>query len=269
MNACDFGGERLISRVSRSWWLGGRHLCTGRLKAALLTAALLTIVFGAGAVRGQEQGDSVVLQGGGGEVYIGGLPPGWSAAGEIEGMPANFAAWLPQGQTGEDWREMIAAQLFADLGGRDPAVFLNQIAGSYERACDSISTTSIRPAQVNGLPSAFRAVACGRNSVSGFGEVVLFRVISGQNALYMMERIYRTEPFGPGTIPFDDALLARGKESLELGLACQRAGSSGSGPNGSGSNSGAGSASPCPEGWIPALNSLAEGQAVTVFPVAE
>ena len=242
-------GEGLIFRGIRIWRCGARHFC----------AALLAVVVGAGSATGQEQGDSVVLQGGGGEVYIGGLPPGWNAAGEIEGMPADFAAWLPRGQTGDDWREMIAAQLFADLGGRDPAAFLDQIAGSYERACDSISTTSIRPAQVNGLPSAFRAVACGRNSVSGFGEVVLFRVIAGQNALYMMERIYRTEPFGPGTIPFDNDFLALGKESLELGLACQR-----TAPDAAASN-----VSPCPEGWIPALNSLAEGRAVTVFPAAE
>lgn len=196
----------------------------------------------------------MVLQGGGGEVYIGGLPPGWAAAARVEGMPVDFAAWTPEGQTSSDWRQMIAAQLFADLGGQDPAAFLDRVAAGYERACRSISTTSIKPDQVNGMPSAFRAIACSRNSVSGFGEVVLLRVVGGQNALYLMERIYRTEPFAAGTIPFDNDFLAKGKESLELGLACQQL------------TAGAGGSSPCPEGWQPALESLVEGQRVTVFP---
>ncbi len=223
--------------------------------AAGAALALLFLLLGTAASSAQEQGDSVVLQGGGGEVYIGGLPPGWIRAARVEGMPADFAAWTPRGQTSNNWREMIAAQLFANQGQRDPGVFLNQVASGYERACDSISTTSIKPETINGLPAAFRALACGRNSVSGFGEVVLFRVIAGRNALYMMERIYRTEPFAPGSIPFDDDFLARGKTTLELGLVCDE--------------NGAGGDSPCPEGWKPALESLAEGQAVTVFPVSE
>lgn len=202
----------------------------------------------------------MVLQGGGGEVYIAGLPPGWAAAARVEGMPVDFAAWTPKGQTSSNWQQMIAAQLFSDLGGQDPAAFLDRVAAGYERACRSISTTSIKPERVNGMRSAFRAVACSHNSVSGFGEVVLLRVITGRSALYLMERIYRTEPFAAGTIPFDNDFLAKGKESLELGLACQRAG--GGGATGGG---GVGE-SPCPEGWAPALESLVEGQAVTVFP---
>lgn len=221
--------------------------------------AFLVLVACAGAVQAQEQGDSVVLQGGGGEVYIGGLPPGWAEAAQIDGMPADFVAWTPQGQTSNDWRDMIAAQLFAKLGGRDPRVFLDRVTAGYEQACASISTTSIKPVPVNGLPSAFRAVACGRNSASGFGEVVLLRVIAGQNALYLMERIYRTDPFAAGTIPIDNDVLALGKASLELGLACQRTLPGGGPSNGS----------PCPEGWTPALESLVEGQAVTVFPAGE
>ncbi|WP_282604821.1 hypothetical protein [Pelagibius sp. Alg239-R121] len=207
----------------------------------------------------QEQGDSVVLQGGGGEVYIGGLPPGWAAAARVEGMPVDFAAWTPRGQTSSDWKEMIAAQLFSGLGGREPAAFLDRVTAGYDQACDSISTTSIKPVPVNGLPSAFRAIACSHNSASGFGEVVLLRVVTGRNALYLMERIYRTEPFAPGTIPFDNGFLAQGKTSLELGLACQRA---------VGVEQTA-TASPCPEGWKPALDGLVEGQAVTVFPAGE
>ncbi len=217
---------------------------------------LLSVTLAAGTAVAQEQGDSVVLQGGGGEVYIAGLPSGWTAAARVEGMPVDFAAWTPKGQTSNDWRQMIAAQLFSDLGGQDPGAFLDRVAAGYERACRSISTTSIKPEQVNGMPSAFRAIACGRNSVSGFGEVVLLRVVVGRNALYLMERIYRTEPFAAGTIPFANDFLAEGKESLELGLACQHVGS-GAGTSGD---------SPCPEGWSPALQSLVEGQAVTVFP---
>lgn len=232
---------------------GNRFTAPG---AALI---LLLLMLAAGGAAAQEQGDSVVLQGGGGEVYIGGLPPGWAAAARVEGMPVDFAAWTPRGQTSNDWREMIAAQLFSNLGGRDPGAFLDRVTSGYDQACDSISTTSIKPEPINGLPSAFRAVACSRNSASGFGEVVLLRVIAGQNALYLMERIYRTEPFAAGTIPFDNDFLALGKESLELGLACQR----------SAPGVAAGTQSPCPEGWNPALDSLAEGQAVTVFPAAE
>ncbi len=219
--------------------------------------AILILMLSGGRVSAQEQGDSVVLQGGGGEVYIGGLPAGWTAAARVEGMPVDFAAWTPRGQTSNDWREMIAAQLFSDLGGRDPGAFLERVTSGYDQACDSISTTSIKPEPINGLPSAFRAVACSRNSASGFGEVVLLRVIAGQNALYLMERIYRTEPFAAGTIPFDNDFLALGKESLELGLACRR------------SLPGTVAPSPCPEGWNPALDSLTEGQAVTVFPAGE
>jgi hypothetical protein len=228
-------------------------------RGGLAAFLLLASISSADTAQAQEQGDSVVLQGGGGEVYIGGLPPGWTAAARIEGMPVDFAAWTPKGQTGSDWREMIAAQLFPGLGGRDPGAFLDRVVSSYDQACASISTTSIKLESINGLPAAFRAVACSRNNGSGFGEVVLLRVISGKKALYLMERIYRTEPFAKGSIPLDNDRLAEGKKSLELGLACQH-------PPGKVTTA---AGSPCPEGWKPALESLLDGQAVTVFRVDE
>lgn len=187
-----------------------------------------------------HSGDTLVLQGGNGEVYIAGLPAGWGLGFQESTEIGHHLEWVPVAQKSEDWRDMIAYQLFPKLIDLAPDIFLSKMADHYSESCEQVLATDIEGTPSNGYPGALRVLACTRNKVTGLGEVTLFRAVMGEQAFYVVQRAWRMEPFAAGTIPITPDQLDAGRKVIEYGVPCRNNNNK----------------RPCPAGWAPVLKSL-------------
>ena len=216
---------------------------------ALGLLALAAAPLQAVAQSSQHQGDTLVLQGGDGEVYIAGLPGGWNLGFQESNEIGHHLEWVPNGQPVKDWRDMIAFQLFPKLIDVRPDQFLTKMADHYAQSCDQVLATDIEGTPANGYPGALRVLACTKNKVTGMGEVTLFRAVMGKQAFYVAQRAWRMQPFSPEAIPVTGDQLDAGRKLIEYGIACRNNAQ----------------ASPCPPGWDPVLSRMDASKPSVVY----
>ena len=219
-------------------------------RVALSTACLLFVATPpAGAQTSNHSGDTVVMQGGKGEVYIAGLPKGWGVGFQESNEIGHHVEWVPRGQPAKDWRDMIAYQLFPKLIDLSPDQFLAKLADHYAQSCEQVLATDIEGMPANGYPGALRVLACTRNKLTGMGEVTLFRAVMGEEAFYVAQRAWRMDPFSPEEIPVTGQQLDGGRKVIEYGLACRQ-------------NT---TTRPCPAGWDPVIGRLDAAKPLVVY----
>ncbi len=199
-----------------------------------------------------QQGDSAVLLGGAGEYYIAALPVGWVQRGPAAGQGVRHGDWFPVGQTLARWTDRITLQTVPELAGTAPRTFLDQITNLRGEVCDGVFATEVETAVLNGFPTGFRIIACARDVRTGTGVVAVLRVVTGDRALYVSQRVFQVAPFSPGGLPVSGAALEAARVAIEYGVPCRRGAP----------------ARPCPEAWHPALDGLPADRALVVFPAA-
>jgi hypothetical protein len=193
-----------------------------------------------------------VLSGGGGEHYIAGLPPGWIRHDTSIGQDVRHEDWLPPGQTPEKWTDRITLQIVPELAGKAPRTFLDQITNLRGEICDGVFATEVETAILNGFATGFRILACTRDVRTNMGVIAVMRIVTGNRALYVSQRVFQIPPFAPGGLPIDGEALAAARAAIEYGFPCRRGDP----------------VRPCPEAWRPTLDGLPSGRALVVFPAA-
>ncbi len=199
-----------------------------------------------------QQSDSAVLLGGAGEYYIAALPVGWTLRGPDTGPGVRHGDWLPAGQTLARWTDRITLQTVPELAGKAPRTFLDQITNLRGEVCDSVFATEVETAVLNGFATGFRIIACTRDMRTDTGVIAVLRVVTGDRALYVSQRVFQVAPFAPGGLPVRGDALATARAAIEYGVPCRRGDP----------------ARPCPEVWRPALDGLPADRALVVFPAA-
>ncbi len=199
-----------------------------------------------------QQGDTAVLMGGRGEYYLAALPPGWGKRTEAADALGHHGDWLPEGQSLADWRDRITVQVVPELAGEPPPDFLDRMADLRAQTCAHMFATEVENTSLNGFAVGLRIIACTRDKRTGTGEVIVMRALTGARALYVIQRVFRVDPFSAQAFPLSGEALDRARAAIEFGVACQR-----------------GSAErPCPAEWRAVLDGLDPGPALAVFPAA-
>ena len=219
-----------------------------RVLGGLAVAALLLV----STYTYAQRGDSAVLLGGAGEYYIAALPVGWVQRGPGAGQDVRHGDWFPTGQTPARWTDRITLQTVPELAGKAPRTFLDQITNLRGEVCNDVFATEVETAVLNGFPTGFRIVACTRDMRTDTGVIAVLRVVAGDRALYVSQRVFQVAPFSPGGLPISGAALEAARVAIEYGVPCRRGDP----------------ARPCPEAWHPALDGLPADRALVVFPAA-
>ena len=168
------------------------------------------------------RGDSVVLQPGGGEAFTFDLPAGWRLGSQERSEVGLYLEWTPDDQSVEGWRDLIAIHLYPTLAGLPPSDYLTRMADRLADLCDFLMTTDMIAAPANGFPGARRVLACTRDKASGQGEVTMFRVVTGKEALYVLLRAWRRPAFSAPSIPVTNAELVESRKLLDTALPCRK-----------------------------------------------
>ncbi|CAA7618494.1 conserved exported hypothetical protein [Candidatus Terasakiella magnetica] len=122
-------------------------------------------------------------------------PAGWQAAGNSSRQNALTTQLLPPGQTPENWTEMLAVQVVADsrASSRD---YVQQIIEASRDNCEATGPSPVTEKQLNGYPAAAFTVSCTKGRQTGLGGLVMVIAIRGRESLYVIQRIWRGQPFG-------------------------------------------------------------------------
>jgi len=101
--------------------------------------------------------------------------------------------FVPAAETVEDWTQMLTVQIYR-VATTDAANFLQGIGKRYMDACAGTTAKGIFTGQVNGYVVSMLVLKCPKNPSTGKPETTAFRVIKGNDALYSVQRAWRSVP---------------------------------------------------------------------------
>jgi hypothetical protein len=120
---------------------------------------------------------------------------------------------IPADQTPEDFRDILTAQSFPQYQG-SPAGFLSGVFASAQKDCDALAVNGPKTLEEHGHLVAYAQVYCGRRKGKTYGMHMFFKAIQGADALYVVNRDFRTPPSDyPGTLTFP-----KGQEAQAIGF---------------------------------------------------
>jgi hypothetical protein len=118
-------------------------------------------------------------------------PTGFKVGHQATQNGNSISEWVPEGETVENWTQMLTVQVFRQ-SPLDPTVFLQQIGKQWAEACPGSSAKGILSGQVNGYGVSMQVLRCPKNSATGKPETTAFRAIRGNDALYSVQRAFRS-----------------------------------------------------------------------------
>ena len=115
---------------------------------------------------------------------------------------------MPQGQTPQDPRDTLTAQGLRGYTG-SPAAYIAGAFSDLSQHCDTVETVGPTIDVEAGRAVAYGRFYCGRQKGQAFGAHVFFKAIQGSDALYVIDRDFRTpgsdHPSAPA-LPADQAI---------------------------------------------------------------
>lgn len=168
-----------------------------RVRAALSAIALAAVAGSAGA------------QGIVNEQVLVPLPDNaWQMIGSARTPGAlSILEYAPPGQTAENWTRRLKIEIF-----HNNSISVLQLAAQTKtfhdttaQICDSSSFTVARQVTVNGYEAIVAFITCPRHKASGRGEFTLWQAMRGTDALYIVQRQMRGQPFAADALPLDEA----------------------------------------------------------------
>lgn len=101
--------------------------------------------------------------------------------------------YVPAGETVDDWTQMLTVQIFR-RATIDSASFLQDVGKRFMDACPGTTAKGIFTGDTNGYVVSMLLLKCPNNPGTGKPETTAFRIIKGNDALYSVQRAWRSVP---------------------------------------------------------------------------
>jgi hypothetical protein len=121
-------------------------------------------------------------------------PPAWKQVTNDVSGPHFLWEFIPADQTIGAYRDIVSAESFPNLRGADPAAFLRSLFPRFSGACVDVRVNGPTPRQQGGYAIAYAQIMCSQEVGKPTGAVMFFKVIQGDEALYVVQREIRTPP---------------------------------------------------------------------------
>lgn len=131
---------------------------------------------------------------------------GWKVVVNVADRSGEATELIPASETAEGWTRRTTVQAFRGSPLTVPD-FLEQLVQRTAAVCEGATAGPASLGAVGGAQAGTRTVACGRYKGDGRGSFSLFLVIRGKEALYVIGRLWRGEPFNPSQMPISAAEL--------------------------------------------------------------
>ena len=130
-----------------------------------------------------------------GENLLVDIPPGFVLAHREDTPQGPMEEFIPQGQTLDNWGEMITLQLFPDWANAAPVAFLTRLSDLLQGACPEADAGTIYPLQHGGYPAGLVLLSCPDSPRTGGVESFAAFAISGRERMYVLQYAW-TRPAG-------------------------------------------------------------------------
>lgn len=132
-----------------------------------------------------------------GENLLVSVPDGWTQVTATTKGAMVMSEWVPNGQTADNWQQMITVQVCHGLGHVSPKTFVEamnrDVQSQVEQGTFQQQTLDM-PANTK-YPSFGVAWLSGKVKSTGKGEITLIRAIQGKDSLYVIQKAWRQAPF--------------------------------------------------------------------------
>ncbi|MBC7908150.1 MAG: hypothetical protein H7Y60_15595 [Rhodospirillaceae bacterium] len=145
--------------------------------------------------------------------------PGWKMVVSVTDRAGETSELIPESETNERWTRRATIQAFRGVP-LSAAAFLEQVVQKTAEVCDSATAGPSSLGKVSGAEAGTRTVACGRYKGDGKGSFTLHYVVRGREALYVISRIWRGEPFNPAAMPIANSELAEWTDYVNAIVLC-------------------------------------------------
>ncbi len=98
---------------------------------------------------------------------------------------------MPQGQTPQDPRDVLTAQSMKGSTA-SPASFITGAFSQLSQSCETVETVGPTTEVEAGRPVSYGRFYCGKLKDKPYGAHVFFKAIRGTDALYVIDRDFRT-----------------------------------------------------------------------------
>ncbi len=121
-------------------------------------------------------------------------------AGFVEGYQASqggttLSEYVPEGETADNWTQMLTIHIFRDADNADPVGYLGQLGSALSDACAGSGGQLLGQDPVDGLPAAAAFYVCpGAEPDAPPREVFLTQAIGGRDALYVVQFSWHYQP---------------------------------------------------------------------------
>lgn len=141
-----------------------------------------------------------------------GMPQGFKVGFEDSRRGMTMQEWVPEGETVQNWTEMVTVQVFFNRPDLDPAQFLATMEKQWAAACKGSTAKPVASGPVNGYASTTVLLRCPLLASSGMPETTMVKAIKGNDSFYVVQRAARAAS--------DEARLAQIRQYLEAVTVC-------------------------------------------------
>jgi hypothetical protein len=115
-------------------------------------------------------------------------PPAWKLITDKAAGGQFYREQIPGNQTADNFTDILTSQNFPAQRGVDPSVYLRNVFQAAAGDCQGLRVNGPKAAQEGGYRVAYGQVFCGQQKGKTFGVIIFFKAISGDDALYSVER---------------------------------------------------------------------------------
>ena len=96
-------------------------------------------------------------------------------------------AFAPEGETANDWSELVTRMRFNALAGTPPLDFIASLVAVMQDTCADVESFLVVEGEEHTLPMMVVTGSCAQSTITGRDEAFLFKAISGRDALYVVQ----------------------------------------------------------------------------------
>jgi hypothetical protein len=114
--------------------------------------------------------------------------------------------YVPQGETVNNWTEMVTTQVMLGQGYIEPETFLKMLQASWTQACPGSEVTPIRKGEENGYNFALWMFICPTNPDTAKPEYTWMKAIQGRDSFYLVHKAFKFSPKKEELVPWVEYL---------------------------------------------------------------